>query len=220
MLNILLLKSTKALHSTARKKFLFLFSATLLIFTGMSFTREHKNTGEKIKWVSFTEAVELNKTNPKKIFIDVYTDWCGWCKVMDKNTFTNPVIIKYMNEKYYAVKLDAEMKDTVKFNDIVFVNPNPTTKRSTHQLAASLLQNKLSYPTTVYLDETFKMLSPFPGYLKPEQMEPILKFYGENTYQTTKWEDFQKNFKGEVVVEQPQPQTPAKAPTHNLIHPK
>src|ERR1051326_1000883 len=86
--------------------------------------------GEKIQWHTFQEAVALSKKEKRKIFIDVYTQWCGWCKVMEKNTFTNPVIVKYMNAHFYAVKLDAEMKDTVVFNNNTFVNPNPTTLRS------------------------------------------------------------------------------------------
>lgn len=164
--------------------------------------------GEKIKWYTFQEAVELSKKNKKKIFIDVYTDWCGWCKVMDRNTFAHPVIAKYMNEKYYPVKLNAEMKDTVFFNNYNFVNPSPETPRSTHQLASSLLNNKLSYPTVVFLDENFAMLTQVPGYQKPEQMEPILKYFGENAYPTIKWEDFTQTFKGDVVVAPAPPAPP------------
>lgn len=158
---------------------------------------------EKIKWYTFQQAVEMNKKEKKKIFIDVYTDWCGWCKVMDKNTFTHPIIVRYINEKYYAVKLNAEMKDTIIFNNTTFVNPNPKVARSTHQLAASLLNNRLSYPTTVYLDENFNMLTQVPGYLKPVDIEPILKYFGDNAYSKMKWEDYQKNFKGEIVVPSP-----------------
>lgn len=158
---------------------------------------------EKIKWYTFQQAIELSKKEKKKIFIDVYTDWCGWCKVMDKNTFTNPVIIKYMNQHYYAVKLNAEMKDTIVFNNYTFVNPAPNTPRSTHQLASSLLNNKLSYPTTVYLDENFNLLTQVPGYLKPVQMEPILKYFGTNAYPATNWEDYSKNFVSEIPPEAP-----------------
>ena len=169
-----------------------------MLFSSFIFFANPAIETEKIKWVTFQDAVELSKKNKKKTFIDVYTDWCGWCKVMDKNTFTNPVIAKYMNEHFYAVKLNAEMKDTVVFNGTAFVNPNPKQMRSTHQLAASLLNNKLSYPTTVYLDENFSLLSQVPGYLKPEQMEPILKYFGGDDYKTTKWDDYQKIFKGEI----------------------
>lgn len=191
-------------------KIISLFLIGGMFFSSFVFFATPKGETEKIKWVTFQEAVELSKTSKKKIFIDVYTDWCGWCKVMDKNTFANPVIAKYMNEHFYAVKLNAEMKDTVVFNGTTFVNPNPKQMRSTHQLAASLLNNKLSYPTTVYLDENFSLLTQVPGYLKPEQMEPILKYFGGNAYPNTKWEDYQKTFKGEVV---PPPVAPPVTPS-------
>ena len=153
----------------------------------------------KIKWHTFQEAAELSKKEKRKIFIDVFTDWCGWCKVMDRNTFPNPVIVKYMNEHFYAVKLNAEMKDTVVFGGNTYINPSPNAPRSTHQLASALLNNQLSYPTTVYLDENFSMLTQVPGYRKPEELEPILKFFGENAFKTQKWEEFSSTFKGEVV---------------------
>ncbi|MBI4946326.1 MAG: DUF255 domain-containing protein [Bacteroidetes bacterium] len=162
-----------------------------------------QESGEGIHWHTFQEAVELGKKEKKKVFIDVYTSWCGWCKVMDKNTFTNPVIASYINEKFYAVKLDAEMKDTVRFNNNTFVNPSPNVPRSTHQLAQSLLGNKLSYPTTVYLDEDFNLITQVPGYLQPAQLEPIVKYFGENVYKTIQWEEYSKTFKSEIASPPP-----------------
>jgi thioredoxin-related protein len=179
-----------------------------LLLCGFVFLKNHTrgsgpviqtSADETIHWYTFQEALEMSKKEKKKIFIDVFTDWCGWCKVMDRNTFPNPVIAKYMNQHFYAVKLNAEMKDTVLFNNYAFVNPSPNTPRSTHQLASSLLNNQMSYPTTVYLDENFSMLTQVPGYRKPEELEPILKFFGEDAFKTQKWEDFSKNFKGEIV---------------------
>ena len=159
------------------------------------------NTQEKpakIKWYTFEEAVEQAKKNPKKIFVDVYTSWCGWCKRMDATTFTHPVIVKYMNEKYYAVKLNAEQKAPITFDGHEFINPTPDAKRSVHQFAASLLDNRMSYPTTVYLDESLKRLMVRPGYLVPKALEMTLKYYGENRHQPMKWEDYQKNFVSEI----------------------
>src|SRR5574337_722786 len=117
-----------------------LFISALLLFGGFKMGHKKKlNPKEEIKWYSFQEAYNLNKTNPKKIFIDVYTDWCGWCKKMDASTFKDPNVIKIMNKYYYAVKLNAEMKDTITMDTVKFVNPSPNTPRSTHQLAAALL---------------------------------------------------------------------------------
>src|SRR5882757_10471977 len=71
--------------------------------------------GSPVKWMTFQEAVEKSKTEKRKIFIDVYTDWCGWCKVMDKNTFPDLQIAKLLNEKFYPVKLDAEQTADINF---------------------------------------------------------------------------------------------------------
>ena len=157
-----------------------------------------KNKKDTIKWYTFSEAVELSKKAPRKMFIDVYTDWCGWCKKMDAGTFENAAIVKYLNAHYYPVKMNAEMKDTIIFNNLTFVNPNPTNPRSTHQLAASLLSNKLSYPTSVYLDENFGMLQAIGSYLDAKTLEAVLHFYGEDANKTTKWDDYFQNFQGEV----------------------
>ena len=151
---------------------------------------------EKIQWMSFEQAVEKNKTDKKKFLIDVYTDWCGWCKRMDANTFTNPHIIEYVNKNYHPVKLNAEMSDTVRLGEQVFVNENPSGRRSAHQLAIALLNGKMSYPTIVYLDENANMLSPVAGYMEADAIEPVLKYYGENAYKNTSWEEYQKSFEG------------------------
>ncbi|MDE6515199.1 MAG: DUF255 domain-containing protein, partial [Bacteroidales bacterium] len=82
---------------------------------------------ERINWFQFEQALEMNQARAeqglpvKKIFVDVYTDWCGWCKRLDATTFANPEIIKYMNEHFIAVKLNAERQDTVVINGQAFV---------------------------------------------------------------------------------------------------
>ena len=115
---------------------------------------------DSIEWLSFEEAVKRNEKEPKKFIVDVYTDWCGWCKKMDANTFTNPVIIKYINENYWAVKLNAERKDTVVLGQQTFINENLTQRRGPHQLAVALLNGKMTYPSIVYLDENVELMHP------------------------------------------------------------
>ena len=101
-----------------------------------------------IKWVTFEQAVEMNKKNPKKIFVDVYTPWCHWCKVMEEKTYTNKKIAKYMNDNFYCVKFDAEGTDTVHFDGHTFSNKPPVNgHNNTHALALSLLDGKLSFPS-------------------------------------------------------------------------
>ena len=153
---------------------------------------------DKIKWYSFEEAYSLNKKKPRKIFIDVYTDWCGWCKKMDAETFAHPVIVKYMNKEFYCVKLDAERKDTIIIDGVTFVNPNPTGRRSSHQLAVELLKGKMSYPSYVFLNEKSQWLTVIPGYQQAKEFESLIHYFGDNAYEKTPWEDYKGTFVGEI----------------------
>lgn len=153
---------------------------------------------EKIQWISFEEAIEKNETTPKKFLIDVYTSWCGWCKKMDATTFSHPKIAAYINENYWPVKLNAERKDTIVLGDQQFVNENPNKKRNAHQLAVALLNGKMSYPSIVYLDEKVELLQAVPGYYDAKSIEPILYFFGEDTYKNQSWEEYQKIFSSAI----------------------
>ncbi|NJB37503.1 MULTISPECIES: DUF255 domain-containing protein [Flavobacteriaceae] len=148
-------------------------------------------SAQDIEWVSWEEAVALtqNKGNTKKVFVDVYTDWCGWCKKMDKDTFQNPEVAAYMKENFIMVKFDAEGKDPIEYQGRTFKFV-PSGRKGYHELAAALLQGRLSYPTVVFLDQELKMLSPVPGYQKVEPFMQIAKYFGENIYKEKDWKTY------------------------------
>ena len=95
-----------------------------------------------IRWMSMNEALEAQKETPKKILMDVYTSWCGPCKLLDKNTFGNKDVIKYVNKNYYPVKFNAEGTESVTYQDFTYTNPNYQEGRkgrnSQHLLAHAL----------------------------------------------------------------------------------
>lgn len=146
---------------------------------------------QELKWMSWDEAVALAsiEKNPKKVFIDVYTDWCGWCKRMDADTFQNPEVAAYMSENFYMVKLDGEQKEPIEYKGKTYTFV-PSGRNGYHQLAAALLQGRLSYPTVVFLDENLQMLSPVPGYQKPDAFLKIARYFGENIYKEKDWESY------------------------------
>lgn len=148
-------------------------------------TGEPKSDDQGIKWVTFQEAIELSKKKPKKIFVDVYTDWCGYCKKMDKATFQNKEVGEYMNKNFYCVKFNAETKEEYTFGDKTYVNNGRN-----HQLARELLNGKMSFPTVVFLDERFSNLSPVPGYQEPTQFLHIARFFGDDEYKTKNWAEY------------------------------
>ena len=147
-----------------------------------------------VKWMTFEAAVEKSKTEKRKIFIDLYTDWCGWCKVMDKNTFSEELIANILNEKFYPVKFNAEQRADVVFQGFTF-KFIPSGNSGVHQLAASLLSNKLAYPSQVFLDEDFHIIQPIQGYQKPDEFHKIIKFIGEGNYKNTSWAEWLKTYK-------------------------
>lgn len=161
---------------------------------------------QEIKWVKMGELEAAMKKEPRKIMIDVYTDWCGPCKMMMKNTFTHPGIIKYVNEKYYAVKFNAEGSEEIKFLGKTYRNPSYDPSRaggrnSTHELTQAIapVNGRIAYPTIVYMDEQYNILSPVQGYMQPQQIEPILHFFGEEVYQNgVNYQDYQKTFQSKL----------------------
>jgi thioredoxin-related protein len=152
-----------------------------------------KKVEKEIKWLSLKEAQELQKTTKKKIFIDVYTDWCGWCKKMDSSTFQSPEIVTYINEHYYAVKLNAEQKEIIEFNGKTYKNNN-SGGRSTHEFASFILNNRHSYPTTVFMNEELELIQPIPGFLDATKLEPILHYFGSDSHKKMPWDAFEKEF--------------------------
>lgn len=134
-----------------------------------------------ILWVTMEDAERLAKKKNKKILVDVYTDWCGWCKIMEKNTYRKKRIIQYLNENFYAVRLDAEDRDSVKLMGRTYYF---LEHARVSELAYSLLDGNMEYPSTVFLDDRLNLLTIIPGNITPEKMEVLLHYFVEDAYKT------------------------------------
>ncbi len=144
----------------------------------------------QINWIPFEKAVELSNQDGKPILVDVYTDWCGWCKRLDATTYKDSAVVEYINAKFHAVKMNAEGIEKITYRDSVYTNSGKT-----HDLAVKLLQGKMSYPTTIYMVEKYNMIAPIPGYVTRETIQPYLFYFGEHVYELNNtWESFMKGF--------------------------
>jgi len=171
----------------------------LVLFLGLG---TYVQAQESINWVTFEEAIKLQQKKPKKIFMDVYTDWCGPCKMLDRQTFQNADVAKYINEHFYAVKFNGEGKETVTYQGNTYSNPRymegRTGRNSVHEFTKAL--GVSSYPTMLFFDETGSLIQPLKGFLRPKQIEIFLKIFATDDYKKfdtqEKWQEYQANFKG------------------------
>ena len=128
----------------------------LFLLLGISVYAQDK---KEIKWHSFEEVIALTEKNPKMIIVDVYTDWCGWCKKMDKNTFTDKKVIEYINENFYAVKMNAEDSN----KKFTFKG-----KEFSEESMAKTMRVR-SYPNFVIMDAAMENITQLPGYREPKE---------------------------------------------------
>lgn len=169
--------------------------AAVSIFSCTNANKKAKgNIEEGLTWLSWEEAVKANQKKPKKFIVDVYTDWCGWCKRMDQTTFSDPKVQAYLSKHFYAVKLDAEQKKEITFDGNTF-NFVPSGRRGYHQLAYALLDGRLSYPSIVYLNEKVERITVSPGYKTAEDIMPELTFVADEHYKNSSFQDYKSRSK-------------------------
>lgn len=175
-------------------------AVAILTISLFSFTTSTPSTGGAVHWMSVEDAVNSLAKEPRPIMIDVYTQWCGPCKMMSKQTFEDPRVAEYLNKNYYCVKFDAEGPDSVKFGGMVFKNPNyvPNTpgRNGVHEFTQYLQVS--AYPTLIFLDKNAQYLAPISGFRTPAQLEIYLKLFAEGKHLEIKtneqWQEYEKKF--------------------------
>jgi len=152
-----------------------------------------------VKWIPLEEAIKQNEKIQKPILIDFYTDWCGWCKHMMKTTYSEPDIAQYINNYFYPVKFNAEGKDTITWLGKIY-KPTSAAPKAPHEFAIELLNGKLSYPSTIFMNgfdatkNTFMLNMMAPGFLDKQRIEPMLIFAVENAFRNSNFDEFNASF--------------------------
>lgn len=167
---------------------------TSTLFFAQTMSAQETTQKGKVNWLSWEQAMELSKKEKRKLVLEVFSDNCLWCKRMDETTFSEPGIASYLNDNFYPVKLNAEQKQSLWYKDkeYEFIKSGP---KGYHELAAELLKGKLSYPSTVFLDENQDVIQAIPGYRSPEEFEQIITYFAKNSYRNTPWSSYTKTYK-------------------------
>jgi thioredoxin-related protein len=176
----------------------FLF-AVMMAVTTLSFADDKKKAkteakpdDKEIHWITdINELQQKMAKQPRKVIVDMYTEWCGWCKKMDAATYTNPSLVKYVNNNFYAVKFDAERMDTINFQGKSFFF---FPQYKANGWAIELMKGSMSYPTTVFMTENFANPTPIPGYQTIKDMEMFLTYFGDNAYKRVPFDGFKNAF--------------------------
>lgn len=161
----------------------------------VSFSGAYKPADQEVsktKWMTLQQVTDSLKTEKRPVLIDLYTDWCGWCKVMDKKTYANKNVSEYLAKKFYSSKVDAESKQAIQWNGKSY--PFNAQYR-TNEFALFLTNGQLSYPTTVIIPAD-GIPQAIPGFLEPKDFEMIVKYFGEGHYGKKPFDQFQREFKG------------------------
>lgn len=178
----------------SKKSISLIFSLLLISFLAFKLysNRSYSPPGNgKINWMTIEQAEEACRKNPRKVVVDVYTDWCGWCKRMDAEAFTDSVLADYINKKYYAVKLNAEDQNNIIFKEKVY-RFNPSNKAN--DLAVLLLNGQMSYPSFVFLDEKLTPIQTIGGYQKASDFNFLAHYFSEGVYKKKSLEDYKKDY--------------------------
>lgn len=145
----------------------------------------------KVNWMTLEEVSAKWQSEKKPVLIDLYTDWCGWCKVMDKRTYGNAKVSAYINEKFTPVKLNAETRKSLSWNGKAY---EFNARMGANDFAVWLTNGQLSFPTTVFIPADGEPQA-IPGFLAPGEFELLVKYFGEGQYGKVPFEKWQKEFK-------------------------
>lgn len=135
-----------------------------------------------ILWLDWNAAAEKARTTERPILVDVYTDWCGWCKRMDRDVYARPEIREYLSTRFVTVKLDAEANDPARYQGKDY---DSSTLAERFKVTG--------YPTTVFLRSNGDHIINVPGYVPADRFLLVLQYIAEGHLDRgVNWEEFSR----------------------------
>lgn len=176
-------------------------SAILIAFlaaTAVSFTPSPFLAAQEVQWMGWEEANQVLPAKDKKVLLNIYTEWCGWCKRMDHSTFRSPRIAEYINDNFHPIRFDAECKEKIEYQGKTYQFKD-NGKRGYHELAAKLLNGRMSLPSVVFMDEEHNLIQCIIGYKSPEEFEQILAYFAGDHYKEVPWSRFKQQYEPRLI---------------------
>jgi thioredoxin-related protein len=139
-----------------------------------------------VEWKGWNAGLKAASASGRPVVVDVYTDWCRWCKQMDREVYGRADVSRYLDAKFVAVKLNAESAEAVAYRG------RSLTARA---LASSF--DVSGYPTTIFLTANGEHLANVPGYIEPGRFLLLLRYVGDGHMDRgVKWDDYVKKAGG------------------------
>jgi thioredoxin-related protein len=177
----------------AKYRFLFVgVAVAALVVVLVSARKPVETRGGSISWLTVDEAAAKLQEAPKPVLIDLYTTWCGWCKQMDRKTYSNKQVAQYLSDKFYTVKLDAETHNTVNWQGKSYAF-DPQYR--CNLFAVYLSHGRLEFPTTIIIVPGYEPQA-IPGYMEPKEIEMLVKYFGEGVYKSKSFDEYRQRFRG------------------------
>ena len=134
----------------------------------------------KIIWHPYDVGLKLAKESGKHIVVNFTAKWCGYCKKMEKETFSMPEVIKFLNTNFVCIKVDGDSKNEL----------NVSGYKITEQNLARNEYRVTGYPTFWFLKSTSERIGPVTGYQPTDRYLDMLYFVKDDIYQKMTFNDY------------------------------
>lgn len=173
-----------------KKALIFLFVATIMACS----------SNAQVNWKTIEQASQVNtKSNNKMFFIDFSTSWCGWCKKMDRETFSDPVVSAILNKYYIPVHFDAEGSSTFTWNGTKYSNTQaPGQRAQTHPFTRAILGQKIGYPSFAIFNRNGGLTQILQGYQGAYDFSMVLWYFCSGDSQRYTFDEYQNIFQEEI----------------------
>lgn len=178
----------------------FLLTLTLLFsFAGC----KAQNGDAGVNWTPVTVAAQTNlEQNEKLFFVDFSTSWCGWCKKMDKETFSDPIVVAILNKYFIPIHFNAEGNDEFRWAGNTYVGtPANQGRPGTHTFTRAVLGNRVAYPSFALFSQDQHLIQIFQGYYSAYDFSMMLWYIVSNANVRYTWEQYQQIFDAQIKPE-------------------